>query len=133
MAYTWAFNAQFALEFSRFQKDQQDAVLDFTDTFDAHGLSDFTKFPGKITNSWRGLPPGSPEFVYARANELWHYHIGLPVYTTGPKYSTSDWVLHFQWPGRGDHVNLVDLCYHYTSSGQFYMPGAKYLIPKSDE
>ncbi|WP_028211622.1 hypothetical protein [Paraburkholderia mimosarum] len=133
MVHTWSFNAQFAIEFSRFPQDQQDAVLDFTDAFEQHGLSDFSKFPGKITYSWKGVPPGSAEFIYAKANELWHYHIGLPTYTQGPKYSTSDWVLHFQWPKQGDHINLVDLCYHYTSGGLFYVPAAKYLAPNSPD
>lgn len=133
MAYTWGFNAQFAIEFSRFEKDQQDAVLDFTDTFELYGLSDFSKYTGKITYSWKGVPVGSPEYVYAKANDLWHYHVGLPSYTQGPKYSTSDWVLHFQWRDRGDEIALVDLYRHYTSTGQFYVPGAKYLIPKSED
>ncbi|OXJ01079.1 hypothetical protein CFB48_13545 [Burkholderia sp. AU33647] len=133
MAYIWGFNAQFAIEFARFKQDQQDAVIDFTDTFEKHGLSDFSKYPGKITYSWKGVPPGSSEFIYAKANDLWHYHVGLPTYTQWAKFATSDWVLHFQWPGQGDHINLVDLCYHYTSNGQFYMPSAKYLVPKSDE
>ena len=53
---------------------------------------------------------------------------GIPVYNVvHGKYKTSDWVLHFQWPGQGDAINLVDVYAHYTSTGAFYLPDAKYL------
>lgn len=120
----------FAVEFANFPQDQQDAILDFTDIFEKHGLADFSKYPGKITYSWKGLQAGSAEFVYAQSNDLWHYHVGIPHYNhVHPKYATSDWVLHFQWQQQGTHVNLVDIFQHYTSTGKFYMPPPPYLKP----
>ena len=124
MAFTLDFSAQFAKEFANFQKDQQDAVLDFTATYIAHGLADFTKYTGKITPTWNGVLVGSQQYNFAKSNDLWHYHIGLPHYSyVHPKYATSDWVLHFQWPSKGSHIRIVDMCYHTMSTGAFYVPG----------
>ncbi|GAB2886083.1 hypothetical protein GCM10027093_21430 [Paraburkholderia jirisanensis] len=134
MAYTVRFNAQFAKEFANFPSDQQDAILDFTDTFEKYGLGDFTRYVGKITPSWNGVAVGGPQYTFAYTNDLWHYHIGLPKFNhVHGKYATSDWVLHFQWPSRGTTINLVDICYHYTSTGAFYVPGQKYLDPASSD
>lgn len=129
MSYSFKFSTQFAVEYARFPKDQQDKVDDFTDTFLNFGLGDFSKYPGKITYSWRGLDPSSAEFGYANSNELWHYHVGIPTYRQAPDvpYKTSDWVLHFQWPGKGSSITVVDLYSHYKWSGEFYLPPATAL------
>jgi len=127
MTFTVAFKLQFAQEFTRFPPDQQDRVLDFVQLFEKHGLGDFSKYPGKVAPSWSGLPAGHPNIGYAQANDLWHYHMGYPVFTPGPKYQTSDWLIHFQWVARGTHIELVDCYQHYTYSGAFYMPPAKAL------
>ncbi|MFM0162908.1 hypothetical protein PQR39_21150 [Paraburkholderia sediminicola] len=133
MAFTWEFSALFAKEFANFPTDQQDAVLDFTATFAAHGLADFTKYTGKITPTWNGATVGSAQHAYAKANDLWHYHLGLPHYNyVHGKYATSDWVLHFQWPSKGSHIRLVDVCYHKMATGAFYVPGRKYLAAAPD-
>lgn len=132
MSFEVSFSAQFALEYSRFPKYQQDKVDDFIDIFSIHGLGDFSKYPGKITYSWKGLSPTDPVCIYAKDNELWHYHIGIPTYTARPDipYQTSDWVLHFQWPGKGTTIALVDLYSHYTSTGVFYLPPESALANK---
>ncbi|WP_186100524.1 hypothetical protein [Burkholderia gladioli] len=128
MVYSWRFSAQLAIEFKNFPKNQQDAILDFTDIFENFGLSDFSKYPGKISPSWSGAIMGSAEYVFAFSNELWHYHIGIPRYNyVHSKYATSDWVLHFQWPGQGSSISLVDVYSHYTSSNKFYLPPSNYL------
>jgi hypothetical protein len=93
-----------------------------------HGLSDFTKYTGKITPSWSGLHCTDPIYQYAKNNDLWHYHIGIPKYVSNHnKYKTSDWVLHFQWPDKGNRITLVDICYHYKSDGTFHMPSSNYV------
>ena len=128
MAYSWRFGAKFATEFANFPKNQQDAILDFTDIFEKYGLSDFAKYPGKISPSWSGAAVGSAEYTFAFSNELRHYHIGIPQYNyVHSKYATSDWVLHFQWPSRGPTISVIDVYAHYTSAGQFYLPTAQYL------
>jgi hypothetical protein len=124
MTYSTSFKKQFTIEFSRFPTDQQDKVLEFTETFEEHGLSDFNMYPGKISPSWGGnATPAAAAF--AQANDMWHYHVGVPSYTqVHGKYKTSDWVLHFQWINRGQHVDILDLYSHYRYDGSFYLPGA---------
>lgn len=128
MPFTSSFKAQFAIEFARYPTDQQDKILEFIEMYEANGLSDFTIYPGKISPSWSGIDPSHPNYNYARYNNLWHYHIGIPQYIlTHGKYLTSDWVLHFQWVNGSDHISLVDLYSHHTSTGIFYMPPQQYL------
>lgn len=129
MAFTFDFKRKFAAEFTNFPPDQQDKVLDFLATYTKYGLGDFSHYIGKVTPSWKGAAPGGPDYNYSLTNYLWHYHIGLPHYstTTHGRYQTSDWVLHFQWPKRGDHISLVDLYSHYTSAGKFHLPPPEYL------
>ncbi|MES2128475.1 MAG: hypothetical protein V4463_14505 [Pseudomonadota bacterium] len=127
MTYSYGFKKKFAVEFANFPKSQQDRILDFALTFEQHGLSDFAKYPGKITPSWAGNANGA-EYQFALANELWHYHVGIPTYkSVHPKFSTSDWVLHFQWKGKGNHVDLLDIYSHYRVDGTFYLPSLDYL------
>ena len=130
MTYTFGFKVQFAAEFARTSPNLRDKVLDFTDIYQVVGLADFSKFPGKLAPSWSKLSSGDPVYSYARSNDLWHYHVGFPHYSqVYPKYQTSDWLLHFQWPGGGNHIDLVDLYQHYTSSGAFYLPPPNALTP----
>jgi hypothetical protein len=127
--YTFGLKKQFAIEFERFPKDQQDKILDFTDIFEAEGLTDFSKYTGKITPSWAGDSTPAASKHYAFANDLWHYHIGIPHYASvHPKYMTSDWVLHFQWPNQGNHIDIVDVYSHYKSDGSFYLPPVSSLL-----
>ncbi|UKY38199.1 hypothetical protein [Pantoea dispersa] len=126
--YTVSFGKLFAKEFANFTESDQDKVLDFTDRFEQCGLGDFTQYVGKISPSWANLDSDHPNFTYAMSNSLWHYHIGLPKYTQRhAKYFTSDWVVHFQWRQGDTHIHLVDMCYHYTADGKFYLPGPQYL------
>lgn len=123
MNYTVGFSRQFAAEFVRFPPGQQLLVTGFIATFQSVGMSDFTRYEGKIAPSWSGIPPDHANAQYARQHSLWHYHIGHPDYARNhTKYATSDWLLHFQWANRGPHIDLVDLYSHYTSRGQFYLP-----------
>ncbi|WP_256078036.1 hypothetical protein [Massilia sp. YIM B04103] len=132
MGFTWSFKTRFAHEFSNYPRDQQDKILDFIALLTQHGLTDFGKFSGKFSASWKGLASSDPAYAHARSNELWHYHIGIPRYrNTRGKDQTSDWILHFQWPHKnagGTHIDLVDICYHYKADGSFYLPAAGYLL-----
>lgn len=126
--YTVSFGKLFAKEFANFSEKDQDAVLDFTEQFERCGLSDFSQFKGKISPSWSNLDEDDEVFTYAMSHALWHYHIGLPEYIQRhPKYCTSDWVLHFQWVQGENHIHIVDMCYHYTQDGKFYLPSPQYL------
>ncbi|MEX6157883.1 hypothetical protein [Providencia manganoxydans] len=128
---SWGFSELFAKEFANFPEDQQDKVLEFTEIYEEHGLSDFSCYEGKITYSWKGLETTDARYVYARENQLWHYHIGIPEFRSEhSKYKTSDWVLHFQWDRDSNSIFLVDMYKHYTRDGKFYLPDEKYLTCK---
>ncbi|QOQ75820.1 hypothetical protein IMF22_01720 [Pseudomonas poae] len=129
MPYSASYNDLFALEFQNYPADQQNAVVGFVTTFVACGLRDFSRYPGKIAPSWGGLDPSHPDYAYTTTNHLWHYHLGVPVYTPSisGRYLTSDIVLHFEWPHRGSSIHLVDTCYHYLKNS-FYIPAPKYLV-----
>lgn len=135
MAFTWEFGKQFTIEFKNYPSDQQDAILRFTEIFEEHGLSDFSKFDGKISPSWKGVEPSNQAHKFALSNNLWHYHVGIPNYRPSiyGSYLTSDWVLHFQWDNwknKGTHIVLVDILFHYHKDGQFHLPSEKYLLGK---
>ncbi|MFH4214734.1 hypothetical protein WAI87_22805, partial [Acinetobacter baumannii] len=70
----------FAVEFGNYPETQQDKILDFTDVYEKYGLNDFSKYQGKISQSWRGIDKTHPIYDYAYSNNLWHYHIGIPEY-----------------------------------------------------
>lgn len=126
--YTVSFGKLFAANFEQFSKSDQDKVLDFTDKFEECGLVNFDVFPGKVSHSWANIDSSDANYTYAQANNLWHYHVGIPQYTTRHgKYKTSDWVVHFQWEYGASHIHIVDMHYHYSSDGVFYLPDLKFF------
>lgn len=128
--FTWSFNTQFATEFGRFPLDQQNLILDFTDLVEQHGIHPgaFSKFPGKLSVSWRGLDASHPNYVYAQTHHLWHYHIGFPEYKQSVGgFLTSQWLLHFQFKPGSQHVYLADAYTHETADNKFYLPSETYL------
>lgn len=134
MTFTVSFKLQFAKEFAVFAPDQQMAVASFVSTYQSHGLDDQTKFPGRISPSWHNLPTNHPNHKYTLENELWHYHVGLPMYSGSGQWGrVSDWLLHFQWPGRGPHISLVDLYQHYRADRSFYLPNVGRLEDQPPE
>ena len=119
----------FAIEFSRYPLDQQDAIINFVLTFQQYGLSDFSKYEGKISPSWKGIDQNDSRYDYAYSNKLWHYHIGIPDYRPskyGNNYLTSDYVLHFQ-RNSATLITLVDVLFHYHADGSFHLPYENYL------
>lgn len=101
-------------------------VAEFVAIFQAHGL-DPTRLPGRISPSWMGLQQTHPNYGYAQNNFPWHYHIGLPHYKRSIYGDhTSDWVLHFQWVGRGSRIDLLELSTHQVM-GKFYLPPSSSL------
>ncbi|AWB65156.1 hypothetical protein C2869_01270 [Saccharobesus litoralis] len=133
MKFTWKFSDQFAKEFTSFPDDYRNSVVDFITTYQDYGLSDFSKYEGKIAPSWSGN--GSEEDKkYAKENHLWHYHVGLPEYEQlHDSYKTSDYLLHFQWKFKGNDISIVDMYRHYKIDGSFYLPSEKYLDTEPSE
>lgn len=123
------FGPKFAEYFENYPPDQRVAILKFVSIYQIHGL-DKTKFEGKLSPTWH-VSGEDPDYYtkveYARRNELWHYHIGIPNYKQSPNgYLTSDMVLHMQ---RHDEYNitLLDCYFHYKADGTFYVPSAEHL------
>ena len=129
MEYTFSFGKQFANEFKNYPQNQQDAILDFLDIYEVHGLGDFKLYKGKIAFSWKGLQYTDPVYQYAKSNDLWHAHIGLPNFRKSDygRYYTSDMILHFQWINRGNVIKVVDITPHYKADRQFWLPTVSYL------
>ena len=129
MSYTWEFGKQFAVEFGRYPENQQDKILDFTDVYEEFGLSDFSKYQGKISPSWRGIEKTDPIYDYTYSNSLWHYHVGIPEYFKSKynNYLTSDMILHFQWKNNINHIRILDITWHYKANGLFWLPKSNYL------
>ena len=120
---------QFQAEFKNYPEDQRRVIVDFIAIYQQYGLSDFSKFKGKLTPSWKGVDSCSDNYQYAKANALWHYHIGIPTYQQSlyGDYFTSDWVLHFMWEHKDNHIVIVDVLFHYKADGTFHLPSPKYL------
>lgn len=129
MSYTWEFGKKFAVEFKNYPENQQDKILDFTDIYEENGLSDFSKFQGKIAPSWRGIDKTHPIYDFTYSNSLWHYHVGLPEYIKSKynNYLTSDMILHFQWKNNINHIRILDITWHYKANGLFWLPKSNYL------
>lgn len=128
MTYTVSFSQIFGQEFSRSPEPEQNAVASFIATFQAVGLADQTKYPGRISPSWANIPQDHPNAIHAKKYDLWHYHVGLPDYTGVATWDkVSDWLLHFQWRKTATHVHLVDLYQHHRHDGSFYLPAEKRL------
>jgi hypothetical protein len=130
MAYTWSIRRQMSVEFQRFPVNLQEKIAKFILLYQQVGLSDFSLYEGKISPSWGGLTPHHENYLFAKKYNLWHYHLGFPSFNQRhQKYKTSDWVLHFQWDKERSpkHIDIVDVCFHYKSNLEFYLPGPRYL------
>lgn len=86
---------------------------------------------GKLVHT-KNVPGTDPDYNekyrFAVDHYLWHYHIGIPVYTlprnAWSNYLTSDWVLHLQrFPG-DKVIRIVDLDFH----DPMHMPKPDHLV-----
>lgn len=107
--------------------------LDQIDAFwthcENHGL---TGWEGKVTPSWivpDHYPDAAVRRAHAKANDLWHAHVGIPVWkpakNPNASYKVSDWVLHFTYNQSAGHVKLVDYGDH---DYPFELPGVDKLV-----
>ncbi|WP_439258476.1 hypothetical protein [Lonepinella sp. BR2271] len=112
-------------EMDYYPEDQKLAITQFLEIYTYFGLQDFSKYKGKITQSWK---PNTAGYEYAKYYRLWHYHLGIPKYEKSRyhTYYTSDYVLHFIWD-KPNHITLVDVTPHYNAKGEFILPTKDYL------
>lgn len=67
-------------------------------------------------------PNWSQKVAYAQKHKLWHYHIGIPKYSTATNgEQVSEYVLHYIL--QDDYIVLVDLSAH----PPFELPSEDYL------
>ncbi|MGF7792857.1 hypothetical protein AAGP74_27755 [Klebsiella pneumoniae] len=106
---------------SRYSAKTLDKIDDFIEHFEKYNLfgdplKGYPAWTGKVSPSWN-VPDHyeNKEAIekYARANKLWHAHLGDPVFkdTFHGKYKVSDWVIHFQRL-TPNHIKLLELGYH---------------------
>ena len=120
MTYTFKSRGYFNNQLAEASQIELKKFGEFLKIYNVYGLSDFSKYPGKISPSWSNLSFVHPDYQYAKDNSLWHYHIGLPSYRRWPNcsYQTSDKILHFQWPDRGNKIYLVEIAPHSQNSSK---------------
>jgi hypothetical protein len=132
MKYTFSVTRQFAGEVTRMDEKQRDLLGAFFDIYEVSGLKDQTVYPGRLSQSWHGLPPNHPNHIFSTKYSLWHYHCGYPKYETSkPWGNTSDWLIHFQWVKDSTHIDVVDMYQHHTYNKQFYLPSQERLVEPS--
>ena len=117
-----SFSETFALYYdSRFSETTLDRIDDFIEHYEQYGLfgnptNGHPAWVGKVSPSWN-VPNTYPNHLeiakYAKEHNLWHAHIGDPVFfdTEHGKYKVSDWVLHFQLISKKE-IKLLELGYH---------------------
>lgn len=125
------FGDEFTRQYPNFSINMQNAIQDFIEIVETHGLGDNTQqyYKGKLSHSWRNLAFDDPLYAYTKNNALWHYHIGIPVYTLSRSglYYTSDMILHFVWQRNTKKIKIVDYTEHYRANGSFWLPNPIYL------
>lgn len=119
---TVSFSETFNLYYTtRYSSKTVDKIDDFIEHFERYGLfgdksKGYPAWVGKVAPSWN-VPENYPDReaieAHARANKLWHAHLGDPVFidTFHGKYKVSDWVIHFQKMS-DTHIKLLELGYH---------------------
>lgn len=79
-------------------------------------LKNNKSYIGKFSCSWSTLDPNSDEYKYAYDNDLWHYHIGAPIYEEKEFYKTSDYVMHFIWCAANPNaIKIISIDPHYIN------------------
>lgn len=139
MKYTFQLTRRLAADLVRLPEPHVDRLDDFIELYEQFGLSDHTKYPGRLSPSWHRLPTNHANCVHATKYSLWHYHMGHPHYAGGSSNAdgskwgqTSQYLIHFRWVGGGAHIDIVDLYTHDNSSGQFYIPSLKTIDPQQE-
>lgn len=111
--------------------EQVKIIVDVIKKFGKYGPRNKTFLPGKLVESYSGLSTNHPDYTFARDNNLWHYHCGLPIYVDRGKYKTSDVLIHFQWDSTStddsvySKLTFLDIFSHYDENGNFYLPRDK--------
>jgi len=117
------FGELFSKHFVNFPAHDRRKIFDFATHLKDKG---FTGLPGRnkpSTDVDRNDHKFMEKVQYARENNLYHYHIGIPYYDESNEYGnwTSEYILHYA--KLGDDVKIIDLDNH----PPFALPPKKYL------
>ncbi len=118
-----SFGEVFINHLTNFPTEDQKKIFDFASHITING---FSGLPGRVKQS-TDVDKNDHKFLekvrYARDNNLWHYHIGIPSYDESKPYGdwTSKYVLHYTH--LGNDVIIVDM----DSHPPFNLPAEHYL------
>ena len=100
------------------------------DTFITHVESNgMISLPGRLKRS-DNVPTDDglwlKKVLFARENNLWHYHVGFPFYDAGKSYGdqTSEYVLHLQRHPCGTRTTIL----HWDKHPPFRLPLPHHFI-----
>lgn len=119
-------SVHFAQVYATLPANDSDPIDKFIDHVENNGL---VGLPGRLKYSW-DIPSDDglwqTKFQYAKSNNLWHYHIGLPSYdqTKPVGDQTSEWVLHLIRHPCGFRTTIV----HWDKHPPFKLPEPHHLL-----
>ncbi|WP_439878075.1 hypothetical protein [Pseudomonas prosekii] len=116
MTYTVDLSEYFRKIYLGFPEKDFNLVAAFISHVENHGLQGWKG----LTKSSALVPPDYPDreerIALAKEFNLWHSHIGYPLWTPprdGSSYPyTSDWVIHYQHFPSKDRIRIVDYRHH---------------------
>lgn len=118
------FGQIFINRFNKFPVTDQEKIFDFTTHIKLNG---FSGLPGRNKQS-TDVDKNDHQFLkkvhYARKNNLWHYHIGIPDYDKTNQFGdwTSKYIIHYQL--FNETVKVID----FDSHPPFTLPPEDYLL-----
>lgn len=126
MLYTFTASKYFSLKFDTLDYQFKRAIIDFLNHYKQYGLNNLT---GKLVPTYKQQDKLSEEYDFCFKNNLWHYHVGVPIYrlSKNGKYCTSLYLLHFSKVSNQE-IKLLDILPHYTEDGKFLIPDIKTLF-----
>lgn len=117
------YGEKFRQHLKNYPRADQLKIKAFIEHIEQHG---FNGLQGRNKPS-EDVPANHPNWhavvTYAQKHNLWHYHIGIPTYTTSKQGDmTSEYVLHYI---KGDgFIKIVDLSAH----PPLHLPNETYLL-----
>ena len=110
--------------YPNFSRSDKQIIFQFTTHLQEHGFFGLSGRNKPSTDVHRDDPYFLNKLNYAKDNNLWHYHIGIPYYDETNNHGdwTSEWVLHYQVI-TDTEIKIVDLGDH----PPFKLPKPEYL------
>ncbi len=116
------FGELFAKHYAQFPTTDKKKIFEFVEHIEHKGFDGLKGRNKPSTDVPRNDPDWLTKVQYARQNNLWHYHIGIPSYEQSEQGDmVSEYILHYV---KGDNeIKIVDMSYH----PPFELPSEDYL------